>query len=450
MKVAIDVVVDVDAWKSAQHFRVAPAEVESSVQAHLAGLIHSELERLGLGLPPDDTGGAVEFRDDDTGYLAWLAEHRDGYLINIARTYWPGDARVHRADCRTLGTARCGSGACTGPYVKICARHLPALERWANLHVSTAITPCGICRPGGEVPPPDTPGPTSVPAARYDVDGPTAGTATVEAWADEYIRFERRPEWQDQLRDEIRRRCGQLKPSTGQVLHAAYFGDKPNNADIENLLLYNIDSFRTPGRHGIRFEHGVTESPAAAGGRRVGYCYTLVPRSSAFEYWQQGRTLASFDWADLGAFVGGKKLAQVWLALARGGAEVAVSAPGTPFAVKVEVRPPLERQPVWGGLVKGVIDGVVCAFQAHTDTSDLPEVVARLAKDLPASPEEIERCLLDQRRAVLGVVPHLVSRYGAGVKWDPADHLCVAGEVLAAEPVDSRWAIRGELVELRR
>jgi hypothetical protein len=92
----------------------------------------------------------------------------------------------------------------------------------------------------------------------------------------------------------------------------------------------------------------------------------------------------------------------------------------------------------------------VCAFQAHTDTAVLPEVLARLARDLPADPTEIEHHLLDQRRAVLGTVDKLVSPYRAGVKWDPSDHLCVAGELLAAEPVNSCWAIKGEIVELSR
>jgi hypothetical protein len=94
--------------------------------------------------------------------------------------------------------------------------------------------------------------------------------------------------------------------------------------------------------------------------------------------------------------------------------------------------------------------GVICALQAHADAAFLPEVVKRLATVLPVDPSEIEERLLDQRRAVLGVVPRLVSPYRSGVKWDPADHLCVAGELLAAEPVDERWAIRGELVELSR
>lgn len=182
------------------------------------------------------------------------------------------------------------------------------------------------------------------------------------------------------------------------------------------------------------------------------YRYALAPGSGGFSDWQQGRTLASFDWTDLGAFAGEKKLAQVWLALAR---KVEVfeppCAPETPFAVKVRLRPPHGRQlRVNADLVKAIFDGVICAFQAHIDVAVLPEVVARLARVLPADPVEIEELLLDQRRAALGVVPRLVDPYRTGVKWDPADHLCVAGELLPAEPDGESWAIKGELVELSR
>jgi hypothetical protein len=154
----------------------------------------------------------------------------------------------------------------------------------------------------------------------------------------------------------------------------------------------------------------------------------------------------------LGSFAGEKKAAQVWLALVRGQVNVfePARAPERPFAVRVEVRPPRGRQPVWGGLVKGTFDGVISAFQALTDTVVLPDVAERLATTLPADSVEIGECLFDQSRAVLGVVPQLVKPFGSGVQWNPADHLCVAGELLAAEPVDARWAIRGEIVELSR
>jgi hypothetical protein len=146
-------------------------------------------------------------------------------------------------------------------------------------------------------------------------------------------------------------------------------------------------------------------------------------------------------------------VAQVWLALARGEVEEVgepVAAPETPFAVKVQVRPPRGRQPRLDRLVKGIFDGVICAFQAHIDTTVLPEVVSRLATVLPADPAEIEERMLDQRRAVLRAKHRLVYPYRGDIKWDPADHLCVAGELLPVEPVDPRWAVRGELVELSR
>lgn len=85
------------------------------------------------------------------------------------------------------------------------------------------------------------------PNSRCEILGPADG-AVVEAWADDYIRFERRPVWQEQLRTEIRSCCRHLDPSAEQVLHATFFGRKLPNADVENVLLYYIDSFNIAGR----------------------------------------------------------------------------------------------------------------------------------------------------------------------------------------------------------
>ncbi len=398
-----------------------------------------------------------EFRDDDAGYLAWLATHPNGYVINVARSHSATQARVHHAGCRNINGECPNGGAWTGPYVKVCAEHLAELDQWAVDQVGNPIAPCGTCHPASDshspssIQPPDQAVPAALPDGRCEVHGPV-DTAVVQAWADDYIRFERLPIWQKDLRDEIRNRCGQLEPSAEQLLHAAFFGPKVSTADVENVLLYYIDSFRVSGKNGIRFEHGAGVPPAPNGnGYRFCYRYALAPRSGAFDSWRQERTVASFDWTDLGAFAGEKQLAQVWLALARGDVKVfAPTAHGTPFGVRVKVRPPVNRQPVWGALLKGVFDGVICAFQAHIDTAILPEVAARLATVLPADSAEIEERLLDQRRAVLGSVHRLVTPYREGVKWDPCDHLCVAGDLLSAEPVNDRWAIKGEVIELSR
>ena len=282
----------------------------------------------------------------------------------------------------------------------------------------------------------------------------------MEASADGYIPFEpARTSWKRELRDEIRSRCRLLEPSAGEVLHATFFGDMPRRADVENLVLYNIDqsfdSFNCAGSNGIRFEHGGVVPPLLPRGAShpFGYRYAFAQRDNEFlTAWKPGRSLASFDWTDLGAFAGGKKLAQVWLALARGDAKVFVPviAPDTKFAVKVAVRPPRGKSAVLGKLVKPIFDGVICAFQAHAGTEDLSEISERLAKDLPAHSEDLRRYLRDQSRAVLGSVLQLFFLHGAGVKGNPSDDLCLAGELLPAEPIDDRWAIRGEVIEISR
>jgi hypothetical protein len=140
------------------------------------------------------------------------------------------------------------------------------------------------------------------------------------------------------LREEIRARTRQFELSAEQVLHATFFGPKHSRADVENLVLYYIDSFATAGRNGIRFElcPRVPESPDSTS-YNYPYRYELVPRSGSFSNWSATRRLASFDWTDLGAFSGDKRLARVWLALTRSHVETAdpVRAPDTPFSVRV-------------------------------------------------------------------------------------------------------------------
>lgn len=406
-----------------------------------------------------------EFRDDDLGYVDWIRAHPDRHVINIARSYNPSDARVHHASCPWI-TGQISRGVTlTGPFVKGCAESLDELALWPTGQVREQILPCRTCHTAlnplaaTSIKPTQQSLSSAGPNGRWHVDGPMNDVAVVQAWADDYIRSERRPPWQVDLRNEIRGRSRQLKPSDGQVLHATFAGDKPPNADVENLVLYNIDSFAAAGRNGIRFEYGAAVPPAPGDIEYTfGYRYALASRGAGFVDWEPVRKLASFDWIHLAKFDGEKKQAKVWLevsrALARGEVEVFESAaPGTPFAVRVQLSPPYQRTTVWGNLVKEVFDGVICAFQAHIVTGGLDGVVAQLGTYLPAGVEEIRRLLLEQQGAVLGAVPRLIRSYRAGVKWDPADHWCVAGELLPAErdaPTGSGWAIKAELVELAR
>jgi len=88
-----------------------------------------------------------EFCDDDAGYLAWLATHPDGYVINLARSRNPSDARTHQADCGTISGEIPRGRAWTETYIKVCAEHLGELEKWAADTYGPPIAHCGNCRP---------------------------------------------------------------------------------------------------------------------------------------------------------------------------------------------------------------------------------------------------------------------------------------------------------------
>lgn len=97
--------------------------------------------------PGDQRPDAREFRDDDAGYLAWLAAHPHGYVVNIARNYSVATSRLHYAHCRTISGQNPHNGPWTGTYVKVCAEQLTAVEKWAFDTVRSAILKCGICTP---------------------------------------------------------------------------------------------------------------------------------------------------------------------------------------------------------------------------------------------------------------------------------------------------------------
>jgi hypothetical protein len=87
------------------------------------------------------------FRDDDHGYITWLAANPQGHVLNIQRTLNPSDARVHRADCGTITGAPSRGRTWTKSYVKACAPSLLELDAWALAHASSTITRCGKCHP---------------------------------------------------------------------------------------------------------------------------------------------------------------------------------------------------------------------------------------------------------------------------------------------------------------
>jgi hypothetical protein len=104
-------------------------------------------------LPTGDAGAVATdaelavFSDDEDGYLAWLAEHPDGYVLNSYRNPSASYLKLHRAACGRIQGAPPRGTTWTRPYIKVCADSRPVVEAWALATTAGSVSPCGWCLP---------------------------------------------------------------------------------------------------------------------------------------------------------------------------------------------------------------------------------------------------------------------------------------------------------------
>ena len=103
---------------------------------------------------------------------------------------------------------------------------------------------------------------------------------------------------------------------------------------------------------------------------------------------------------------------------------------------------PRGTSPAPARLVKGLVDGVVAAFETHSGPPEkLDLVVSRLAASLGEPPETIRRWLTGRDLAVLSDRA-LIRPTRTHVAWNPGDDRCLAGEVLL-DPEPGERALSG-------
>jgi hypothetical protein len=85
-----------------------------------------------------------KFEDDDESYLAWLAAHPDGYVINAYRPPTASYLRLHRTTCRTVSGVPSTGQSWTETSFKACGDRRE-LEDWCRRTVGGAASPCPTC-----------------------------------------------------------------------------------------------------------------------------------------------------------------------------------------------------------------------------------------------------------------------------------------------------------------
>lgn len=89
------------------------------------------------------------FERDDDGYVAWLAAHPSGFVLNTCMHVTSDYLVLHRARCRTVNRPLAPSRSWTHAYGKTCSDTREELDAWALQRAGKPNQPCGICRPGG-------------------------------------------------------------------------------------------------------------------------------------------------------------------------------------------------------------------------------------------------------------------------------------------------------------
>ena len=88
------------------------------------------------------------FVKDDPGYIAWLAEHPEGFVLNTYAHVTSAYLILHWASCRTINRQLAPGSLWTDPYAKTCSDDREEIETWALRQTGKPTKPCGHCLPG--------------------------------------------------------------------------------------------------------------------------------------------------------------------------------------------------------------------------------------------------------------------------------------------------------------
>lgn len=96
----------------------------------------------------------TEFESDEQ-YYAWLADHPNGFVLNMRRKGQPNYIRLHRAGCSDIGMPAHENepgGFTERDYIKVGADDVETLRQWAAAKQRPDPADgrqCGHCKPLG-------------------------------------------------------------------------------------------------------------------------------------------------------------------------------------------------------------------------------------------------------------------------------------------------------------
>ena len=90
----------------------------------------------------------IRFERDDLGYVAWLAAHPNGWVLNTYMHVSSDYLLLHRARCRTVNRPLVAGRTWTYAYGKACSEDRTEVEAWALREGGRPAQPCQHCLRG--------------------------------------------------------------------------------------------------------------------------------------------------------------------------------------------------------------------------------------------------------------------------------------------------------------
>lgn len=280
---------------------------------------------------------------------------------------------------------------------------------------------------------------------------------SVEAWSSFRLPFQPRGEALA-LRTALASKISELIPGPDRIVHCMYCSADKTFVDTENVLIYNVGEgcFREVAAHGIRFERVFGEPPPSPeplrdSGPRHYVAYRSAAPATEFTHWQRGKMIAT--WSDaVWPASAGTSPTPFWSAIRAAGPQTLAPSrePGRLIGLRVTVGGG-EKPMRPAKMVKAVFDAGISAFHVHSKPSVMRAAVERLAARDRGDAARLEQLLTDSRFDLLGprnlVGPYRSGASTDGVKWNPEDERCVAGELHWTPGTEDR-VFSGELFEV--
>ena len=94
---------------------------------------------------PESSNGVVVFRDDEDGYLGWVAANPYGFVVSVPRSGRASAVRLHRATCPTIDPDSSTNVTRTLHSMKGCCCKEGALRSWARSRSESGVRSCITC-----------------------------------------------------------------------------------------------------------------------------------------------------------------------------------------------------------------------------------------------------------------------------------------------------------------